>query len=207
MAVATHPQINLPREQDPSPDTFPKHLSFITGAVAPHRHQSTPALAAAPEPPTPKLQSKLVASSDLTGSQQIFPQIIKQGHSYFILLLKSRSSNQTNEPTKAAEIKNLLKLSSTFPVWLQSRHFMAGTLCLADVQLTAFQAYKKLIRLKIEFVTINCQEHRQHFQPRTASRTTAAGGAGLGQVGVSSPSQDLVWVGRVTGEGSRMGCG
>lgn len=49
---------------------------------------------------------------------------------------------------------------------------MAGTLCLADVQLTAFQAYKKLIRLKIEFVTINCQEHCQHSQPRSALCTT-----------------------------------
>lgn len=49
---------------------------------------------------------------------------------------------------------------------------MAGTLCLADVQLTAFQAYKKLIRLKIEFVAVNCQEYCQHFQPRSAPCTT-----------------------------------
>lgn len=82
-----------------------------------------------------------------------------------------------------AEIKNLLKQSSTFPVWLRSRHFMAGTLCLADVQLTAFQAYKKLIRLKIEFVTINCQEHCQHFQPRSASCTTTSRSACRGEQG------------------------
>lgn len=49
---------------------------------------------------------------------------------------------------------------------------MAGTLCLADVQLTDFQAYKKLIRLKIEFVTINWQKYCQHFQPRSALCTT-----------------------------------
>lgn len=36
-----------------------------------------------------------------------------------------------------------------------SQAFMAGTLCLADAQLTAFQAHKKLIRLKIEFMVTN----------------------------------------------------
>lgn len=67
---------------------------------------------------------------------------------------------------------------------------MAGTLCLADVQLTAFQAYKKLIKLKIEFVTINCQEYCQHFQPGLLwvqpLADQAAGDSGVGGWGCVS---------------------
>lgn len=69
---------------------------------------------------------------------------------------------------------------------------MAGTLCLANVQLTAFQAYKKLIRLKIEFVTINSQEYCQHFQPRSALCTTngrsGCWGEWGGRMGLCVPS-------------------
>lgn len=182
---------------------FPKPFSFVTGASS--SHPSTTSSTTGPAIPKP--QSKPVASSDLTSSQQIFLKIIKQGYQYFILfvlLLKLRFSKQINEPTKAAEIKNLLKQSSTFPAWLRSRQFMAGTLCLADVQLTAFQAYKKLIRLKIESVTINCQAHCQHFQPRSASCTSTGNSGYQGNRGGEDGAvqQDLVWVGRVIREGS-----
>lgn len=88
---------------------------------------------------------------------------------------------------------------------------MAGTLCLADVQLTAFQAYKKLIKLKIEFVTINCQEYCQHFQPRSALGITTGRSVCWGQwggrMGLCVPSQNPFWVGSVVGKGFPMSSG